>query len=183
MPIDLVASGAVLRARLKWRYRGDRRPPFAHVPQSGQESVWDYPRPPRIVADHRRVRVVAAGHPVAESNRAVRVLETASPPTFYVPAADVDESCMHPASRTHCEWKGVAQTYDVAGVRAAAWAYVQTYPGFESLADHVAFYPAKLDCTVDDETVVAQPGDYYGGWVTAEIVGPFKTGDEATAWW
>lgn len=180
----LVASGAALRERYKWRYRGDRRPPFAHVPEEGQESVWDYPRPPRIVADHRRVRVVAAGHLVAESNRAVRVLETASPPTFYVPAADVDLACMHPASRqSHCEWKGFAQTYDVAGIGDAAWTYVERYPEFASLADYFAFYPAKLDCTVDDETVVAQPGDYYGGWVTAEIVGPFKTGDEATVWW
>ena len=130
MQTDLVASGAVLRERFKWRYRGDRRPPFAHVPQEGQESVWDYPRPPRIVADQRRVRVVAARRAVAESTRALRVLETASPPSFYVPAADVDEGCMHPASRsTHCEWKGLAQTYDVAGVGEAAWTYVETYPG------------------------------------------------------
>ena len=180
----LVASAAVLAARGKWRYRGDSRPPFAQVPQAGQESVWDYPRPPRIVADHRRVRVVAAGRPVAESNRALRVLETASPPTFYVPAADVDEGCMHPASgSTHCEWKGLARNYDVAGVGEAAWTYVETYAEFASLADHFAFYPAKLDCTVDGEAVVAQPGGYYGGWVTAEVVGPFKTGDSATAWW
>ncbi len=180
----LAATPTVLAARGKWRYRGDRRPPFAQAPQAGQESVWDYPRPPRVLADPRRVRVVAAGHLVADSNRAVRVLETASPPTFYVPTADVDPDCMRATpGTTHCEWKGLARTYDVAGVAEAAWTYIETYPEYASLASHFAFYPAKLDCTVDDETVVAQPGDYYGGWVTAEIVGPFKTGDEATAWW
>ena len=126
----LAATRDVLAARGKWRYRGDERPPFAPAAQAGQESVWDYPRPPRIVADHRRVRVVAAaGHVVAASNRALRVLETASPPTFYVPAADVDLDCMH-ATRgtTHCEWKGVARAYDVAGVGDAAWTYAEDLP-------------------------------------------------------
>ena len=180
----LVPTGDVLAARGKWRYRGDERPPFAQSPQVGQESVWDYPRPPRIVADHRRVRVVAAGHLVAESTRALRVLETASPPTFYVPAADVDAKAMHRASgTTHCEWKGIARTYHVAGVSDAAWTYVETYPEYASLAGHFAFYPMSLDCTVDGEAVAPQPGGYYGGWVTREIVGPFKSGDPSTAWW
>ena len=180
----LVAARAVLAARAKWRYRGDERPPFAHVPKAGQESVWDYPRPPRIVADHRHVRVVAAGRAVAESNRALRVLETASPPTFYLPAADVDANCMRRApGTTHCEWKGIAHTYDVAGAGDAAWTYAEAYPEYASLAGHFAFYPARLDCTVDGEAVAPQPGGYYGGWVTAEIIGPFKSGDPSTAWW
>ena len=180
----LAATRDVLVARGKWRYRGDERPPFAQDPQAGQESVWDYPRPPRVAVDPRRVRVVAAGRVVADSTRALRVLETASPPTFYVPAADVDVGSMRQTSATtHCEWKGVARAYDVPGVADAAWTYVETYPEYASLAGHFAFYPAKLDCTVDGEAVVAQPGGYYGGWVTAEVVGPFKTGDQATAWW
>lgn len=180
----LAATRDVLAARDKWRHRGDERPAFAQAPQAGQESVWDYPRPPRIVADRRRVRVVSAGRVVAESTRALRVLETASPPTFYVPAEDVDADSVRRASgATHCEWKGLARTYDVAGVDAAAWTYVETYPEYASLAGHFGFYPAKLDCTVDGEAVVPQPGGYYGGWVTPEIVGPFKTGDPSTAWW
>lgn len=180
----LVPTGDVLAARRKWRCRGDGRPPFAQAPQAGQESVWDYPRPPHIVRDHRRVRVVAAGHLVAESDRALRVLETASPPTFYVPVADVDAQRMRRAlGTTHCEWKGLAQAYDAAGVDDAAWTYVETYPEYASLVGHFAFYPSKVDCTVDGEAVVPQPGDYYGGWVTAEIVGPFKSGDPSTAWW
>lgn len=180
----LVPTGDVLAARRKWRYRGDGRPPFAQIPQAGQESVWDYPRPPRIVRDHRPVGVVAAGHLVAESTRALRVLETASPPTFYVPAADVDANAMRRAAgTTHCEWKGIARTYDVAGVSGAAWTYVETYSEYASLAGYFAFYPMRLDCIVDGEVVVAQPGGYYGGWVTAEIVGPYKSGDPSTAWW
>lgn len=180
----LAATPGVLAARGKWRFRGDRRPPFAQAPQPGQESVWDYPRPPRIVADGRCVRVVVAGRLVADSTRALRVLETASPPTFYVPAAHVDADSMRQTSATtHCEWKGVARAYDVGAVGQAAWTYVETYPEYASLAGHFAFYPAKLDCTVDGEGVVAQPGGYYGGWVTREIVGPFKTGDQDTAWW
>ena len=180
----VAATRDVLEARAKWRYRGDERPPFAQARLAGQESVWDYPRPPCVVSDHRRVRVIADGRVVAESNRAVRVLETASPPTFYVPAADVDANSMrHAPGTTHCEWKGLARAYDVAGVANAAWTYVETYPEYALLAGHFAFYPAKLDCTVDGEPVVPQPGGYYGGWVTAEIVGPFKTGDPSTAWW
>ena len=180
----LAPTRGVLAARAKWRYRGDERPPFAQTPQAHQESVWDYPRPPRVLGDRRLVRVVASGRVVAQSRRAMRVLETASPPTFYVPAADVDMDCMRATpGTTHCEWKGLARAYDVAGVGDAAWSYVETYPEYASLAEHFAFYPLRLDCTVDGETVVAQPGDYYGGWVTADVVGPFKTGDVRTAWW
>ena len=180
----LAPTRGVLAARAKWRYRGDERPPFAQLPQACQESVWDYPRPPRALADRRLVRVVAAGRVVAQTRRAMRVLETASPPTFYVPAADVDGACVKATlGTTHCEWKGLARAYEVAGLGDAAWTYVETYPEYASLAEHFAFYPAKLDCTVDGEAVVAQPGDYYGGWVTADVVGPFKTGDSRTAWW
>ena len=180
----LAATRDVLAARDKWRYRGGERPPFAQVPEAGQESVWDYPRPPCILVDHRRVCVVAAGRVVAESDRTLRVLETASPPTFYVPAADVDANSMRRApGTTHCEWKGIAHTYDVAGFGDAAWTYVETYPEYALLAGYFAFYPAKLECTVDGEIVLPQPGGYYGGWVTAEIVGPIKTGDPSTAWW
>ena len=180
----LVVTGEVRSARAKWRYRGDRRPPFAVRPGDGQESVWDYPRPPRMSADERRVRVTAAGRLVAESRTAVRVLETASPPTFYIPSGDVDGNLLVPTPRTTlCEWKGVAREYDLADIAGAAWTYVETFPEFAPIAGYVAFYPGKVDCTVDGETVRPQPGGHYGGWITAEIVGPFKTGDPATAWW
>ena len=182
--MPLAVTAAVLDARAKWRYRGDGRPPFAHVPGDRQESVWDYPRPPRMLGDARRVHVAAAGRAVAESTAAVRVLETASPPTFYLPPGDVDRHLLRQTSRrTLCEWKGLASEYDVADMPGAAWTYVETFPEFAALAGYFAFYPGKVDCTVDGEPVRPQPGGYYGGWITDEIIGPFKTGDPVTAGW
>ena len=180
----LSATREVLAARAKWRYRGGRRPPFAETPGQRQESVWDYPRPPRMVADRRRIRVLTADRLVAESTTTVRVLETASPPTFYLPPDDVDTSLLRATTRlTQCEWKGVAREYDVAAIAGAAWTYLETFPEFADLAGYFSFYPGKLCCAVDGETVKPQPGGYYGGWITAEIVGPFKTGGAANAWW
>ena len=174
----------VLAARAKWRYRGESRPPFALPPAPGRESVWDYPRPPSIDADSRRVRVLADARLVAETTAAVRVLETASPPTFYLPPDDVDADAVQPTTRCmRCEWKGQARAYDVAGIAAAGWAYIETFPEFAAIEGYYAFYPAELHCTVAGETVEPQAGGYYGGWITTEIVGPFKTGDPETAWW
>lgn len=182
--MTLAVTPEVLAARSKWRYRGTRRPEFALTPASGQESVWDYPRPPALKPDTRRVIVRVSGRLVADSGRAVRVLETASPPTFYVPIADVDLELLRVnGGTTHCEWKGLAASHDVAGVADAAWIYVETYSEYAAMRDHFAFYPSKLECTVDGELVQPQPGGYYGGWVTAELVGPFKSGDAKTAWW
>jgi uncharacterized protein (DUF427 family) len=167
---------SILRNRRKWRYRGEERPGFAIPPGPGQESVWDYPRPPRIVSDRRTVEVSFEGRQIAETTRAVRVLETASPPTFYIPTADVrSEWLVDSGTRSTCEWKGIAVDFDLAdGPRSVGWCYPRVFPEFESIVGWFSFYPARLVCRVDGESVRAQPGGYYGGWMTDEIVGPVK---------
>ena len=145
------------------------------------ESVWDYPRPPRLEPCARRVRVELGGVVVADSTSAMRVLETSHPPAIYVPPRDVLEGSLRPSAqhRTFCEWKGDARYFDVtAGGRtaeAAAWAYPDPAPAFAALRDHVSFYPGRMDaCYLDDERVRSQAGGFYGGWITADIRGPFK---------
>ncbi len=144
------------------------------------ESVWDYPRPPAVVPCARRVRVIHDGIVIAESERAVRVLETASPPTVYVPPEDVDTELLEPTpGHTVCEWKGSASYVDLVGGDAVAaragWFYPSPSPRFAALVDHVALYPGAMDrCLVDGEQVIAQPGGFYGGWITSAVSGPFK---------
>jgi uncharacterized protein (DUF427 family) len=157
--------------------------------QRAKESVWDYPRPPRVEPLDRHVRVVLGGETIAESDRALRVLETASPPTIYIPREDVREGVLTPAedAHTYCEWKGTASYVhaEAGGKRAnrAAWFYPDPKPGFEQLRDHLAFYPRRVDAAyLDDEQVTPQPGAYYGGWITQEIEGPFK-GEPGTEGW
>jgi uncharacterized protein (DUF427 family) len=153
-----------------------------------KESVWDYPRPPRVEPCERRVRVELGGETIAESDRALRVLETSSPPTIYVPLEDVRDGALRPAKgTTECEWKGTASYLDaINGDRVrprAAWLYPEPKPGYERLRDHVAFYAGRVDaCYLDDERVTPQPGSFYGGWITAEIEGPFK-GEPGTEGW
>jgi len=173
---SLVASSAILRARADWHYRGDERPGFAREPGPGQESVWDYPRPPRIEPDARHIRVSHRGDTIAESRRAVRILETASPPTVYLPPQDVRmDRLVANHSRSICEWKGEAVGFDLMdGPLDVAWCYPRTFPEFASIAGWIAFYPAKLECWIEDERVRPQPGGYYGGWISHEIVGPVK---------
>lgn len=175
-PNLLHASDFVVQHRNSWAWRGDRRPSFADQPGPGQESVWDYPRPPRIEPDARKIVVRFDARVIADTRRAVRVLETASPPTFYLPPEDVETALLRPSGgASHCEWKGEAEDLDlIEGPRSAAWRYPRTYPEFASLRDWVAFYPAKLECLVDDQRVRPQPGGFYGGWITDEIVGPVK---------
>lgn len=171
-----------------WRGVARERPARAETPGPGQESVWDYPRPPRVEPDGRLVRVEFAGVAVAETRRALRVLETASPPTFYLPAADVRTDLLEPEAReTFCEWKGVALywTLRVGGRSApsAAWSYPEPDPAYAALRDHLAFFAGRVDaCSVDGERVRPQPGGFYGGWITREIVGPFK-GEPGTERW
>lgn len=153
-----------------------------------QESVWDYPRPPRVEATARRLRVVVAGHVVAETTRGHRVLETSHPPVYYFPAADVDPACLRPvAGGTACEWKGHARYFDVlVGTdrrHRAAWAYPDPTADMLVLRDAVAFYPSLADeCTVDGQLVTPQPGGFYGGWITPDVVGPFKGGPGTAGW-
>jgi uncharacterized protein (DUF427 family) len=153
------------------------------------ESVWDYPRPPRVEPTARRIRVVFGGETLVDTTRAHRVLETSSPPVYYVPRDAVAGGVLEPAQgkTTFCEWKGTATYFDVVagGRRAerAAWTYRLPSPGFEAIADAVAFYARAMDgCFVDEERVEPQPGDYYGGWITSEVEGPFK-GEPGTASW
>nr|WP_231121445.1 DUF427 domain-containing protein [Motilibacter peucedani] len=158
------------------------------VPGPGQQSVWDFPRPPAVEASSRRVVVELGGAPVARTSRALRVLETSHPPVFYVPFEDVEPGALEPApGSSWCEFKGRAAYVDVVagGQRAAAagWHYPDPSPGYELLRGHVAFYPGRMGrCLVDGELVLAQEGDFYGGWITSEVVGPFKGGPGTRGW-
>lgn len=139
------------------------------------ESVWSYPRPPRVDPSSRRVRVVFACEVLADSRRAVRVLETTHPPNWYIPPDDVDLTLLHrSARRTLCEYKGVASYWDaVIGDRIArdcAWSYEDPSPGYESLRGFLSFYPGRVDgCLVDEEKVIAEAGEFYGGWITSDV--------------
>ena len=174
-------------ARDQWQWRGQARPPFAVVPQAGQTSVWDFPRPPRLAAEPREVVICWGDTEVARTRRAVLVLETAHPPSVYLPWADVARHLLRAApGSSFCEWKGPARYWSlVDGARrldGVAWSYPQPLAGAEALADCVAFYPADLACTVDGAPVRPQPGGFYGGWITPELVGPFK-GDPGSHGW
>ncbi len=152
-----------------------------------RESVWDYPRPPIVEPEDRRVRVELAGALIADTDRAVRVLETAGAPVVYLPPETIAPGLLEPVrGSTFCEWKGSASYYDVVagGERAprAAWAYLRPSKRFEAIAGFVSFYPALLECRLGDERVMPQPGRFYGGWVTAEITGPIK-GEPGSLLW
>lgn len=157
-------------------------------PGPGKESVWDYPRPPRLEESQKHIQVVFNGVVIADTHRAQRVLETSHPPVYYIPPEDVQLQYLTPTPRTtFCEWKGAASYYTITvGSKAssqAAWYYRQPTHPYEALANYIAFYPAKMDaCYVDGERVQAQPADFYGGWITGEIVGPFKGGAGTLGW-
>ncbi len=164
------------------------RHPNAVVPGEGQESVWDYPRPPRLEPVRERIVVRFAGQTIADTVAAYRVLETSHPPVYYLPPGDLAPDVILPAAGTSfCEFKGTA-TYVtiVAGGRRserAGWRYASPTDAFRPIAGFIAFYAAKLDeALVGGERVVPQPGDFYGGWITARIVGPFK-GEPGTLGW
>jgi uncharacterized protein (DUF427 family) len=158
------------------------------APGPGQESVWDYPRPPRVEPTSAHVVVEFGGQVVADTRRAVRVLETSQAPGFYLPADDVVPGVLVASDRhSTCEWKGRASYWSVqVGDRVAhdaAWSYPAPRPGFEAIAGHVAFYPQHMDaCRVDDEVVQANEGDFYGGWITSRVVGPFKGAPGTWGW-
>jgi uncharacterized protein (DUF427 family) len=146
----------------------------------GQESVWDYPRPPLVRPSDRPVELVLGGEVICRTTASLQVLETSHPPTWYLPRSSFVAGCLVPAAgASFCEWKGAARYLDVRGggrtAARAAWYYPQPSPGFEQLRDHVAVYAAALDaCLVDGRQVVPQPGGFYGGWITPELAGPFK---------
>ena len=152
------------------------------------ERVWEYPRPPALERASRRVLIRHAGVVVAESERALRVLETSHPPTYYVPPADLHHLERSPMRGTRCEWKGTATYWDVAVPGAerllrAGWSYERPVLRYRALRDHVAFYPSRFDeVWLDDERVQAQAGDFYGGWITEDLEGPFKGGPGTRGW-
>lgn len=174
------------QAREHWDYTGKKRPPFAIVPQKGQRSVWDFPRPPKIEKVHKSVTVSHQGTIIAETGNALAVLETASPPTYYVPQLDVamDLLVKMPNKSSMCEWKGnaVYWTLKTMDKLPVAWSYPKPFPEFEALKDYLAFYPQRLDCFVAGERVLPQPGAFYAGWITSELTGPFK-GEKGSEHW
>ncbi|GAB3887141.1 DUF427 domain-containing protein [Terrabacter terrigena] len=154
----------------------------------GQESVWDYPRPPSVEPTDELVEVVLGGEVVASTRAALRLLETSHPPTYYLPRDAFAEDALQPAEgHTHCEWKGQASWFDlVAGDRRAAraaWHYPDPAPAYAVLLGHVAVMPALVDeCRVDGQRVRPQEGGFYGGWITDRVVGPFKGGPGSWGW-
>jgi uncharacterized protein (DUF427 family) len=145
------------------------------------ESAWDYPRPPRLEPTSREVTVTHHGELLARTTGAFRVLETSHPPAFYLPPGDVRRDLLVPTRRhTFCEFKGVAHYVDLVlpdcTVHDVAWYYADPTDPFEDIAGYFAFYPGRVDeCTVAGEHVTPQESDFYGGWITSEIVGPFKS--------
>lgn len=152
------------------------------------ESVWDYPRPPRVERTRSRVTVAHAGHLIVDSEGCWRVLETSHPPVYYVPRGDIAAGVLVPGSgQSYCEFKGVASYWDVVagGIRVprAGWSYEHPSAAYTEIAGAVAFYPGRVDeCRVAGERVRPQEGDFYGGWITADITGPFKGGPETQGW-
>lgn len=162
--------------------------PVPEPPGPGQESVWRYPRPATLDSTARHLRVVFADKVIAETRRALRVLETSHPPTYYFPLDDTASGYLRPvAGGSLCEWKGGASYLDVVvGGRTAAeaaWTYPNPTPAFRRLRNHVAFYAGHMDaCFVDGEPVIPQEGEFYGGWITGHVVGPFKGPPGTTGW-
>lgn len=157
------------------------------VPRPGQISVWDFPRPPRLQPDTREVVVRWGDVELARTSSAIMVLETSHPPGFYLPWSDVAQQYFEAApGGSFCEWKGPASYWTlVDGDRrldGMAWSYPKPLAGAEALADCVAFYPTELDCRVNGAAVLPQPGGFYGGWITPELVGPFKGAPGSTGW-
>ncbi|MEU4623247.1 DUF427 domain-containing protein [Actinoplanes sp. NPDC023801] len=152
------------------------------------ESVWDYPRPPWLERTPARVTIVHAGRIIVDSNRCRRVLETSHPPVYYIPRDDIAADVLELGEgRSYCEFKGVATYWDlVAGdvrVPRAGWSYEHPSAAYTDITGAVAFYPSRVDeCRVDGETVQPQEGDFYGGWITPGITGPFK-GPPGTMGW
>lgn len=157
-------------------------------PQPGQESVWDYPRPPKVEEVSKRIRIIFNSELIVDTRRAKRLLETSHPPNYYIPLADIKTIYLIPSLySTYCEWKGQASYYTVqVGNRQAenaAWYYPEISSEYEELRQHVGFYPGPMDaCYIDDEQVEPQAGNFYAGWITRDIVGPFK-GDVGTWGW
>jgi uncharacterized protein (DUF427 family) len=168
---------------------GHDDPVTEHLERPLTESVWDYPRPPAVVGSTEHVVVELGGAVIADSRRTVRVLETSHPPVYYIPREDIAPGLFSPTpGTTYCEFKGTASYFDLVCpnghvVRRAAWHYPAPTPEYAALTGMVAFYPGRVDRgTVDGQLVVPQEGDFYGGWVTDRVTGPFKGAPGTTGW-
>jgi uncharacterized protein (DUF427 family) len=157
-------------------------------PGPGQESVWDYPRPPKIEETDKHIEVFFNDILIADSTDVKRVLETSSPPVYYIPTQDIEmKYFIKSERRSLCEWKGTASYYSIKvhdkTAYDAAWYYPNPTPSFESIKNYIAIYPQNMDaCFVDGEIAQPQPGNFYGGWITNDIVGPFKGEPGTLAW-
>jgi uncharacterized protein (DUF427 family) len=161
--------------------------PIPIPPEAGQESVWDYPRPPRLEDTSKLIEIVFNQVAIAKTTNAKRVLETSHPPIYYIPPADIILEYLLPASGTSfCEWKGIAIYHSLEVkdklLEKVAWSYPNPTETFSSIKDFIAFYPHQMECYVDGEKVTPQAGGFYGGWITQDIVGPFK-GDFGSMGW
>ena len=171
-----------------WKFTGKQRPDFAIEPSANQESVWDYPRPPQCVPDSRLVEIKLGDVLVASSENAIRVLETASPPTVYIPRDDVEVELIERSVNggSYCEWKGAATYWNFVCLgktfEDVGWSYERPNQAFSQIAGYLSFYPARIECWIAGERVKPQGGGFYGGWVTQEIVGPYK-GEPGTGGW
>lgn len=155
------------------------------------ESVWDYPRPPRLEASARHLTISHAGIVIADTSQSLRILETSHPPVYYIPQADIVMKLLQSSPRrsSFCEFKGLATYWSLnlpllgKPVEDVAWSYAQPSRQFAALADHLAFYASRVDqCTVDGEPVIPQSGDFYGGWITSHVKGPFKGAPGTLGW-
>jgi len=158
-------------------------------PKPGQESVWDYPRPPKLEPTAKHIRIWVNDQIIADTNQSYRILETSHPPVYYLPPKDVRTEWLRESQRgsTYCEFKGKAVYWDLVMEgetrTAICWCYPDIRGAYQAITDYFAFYPSKVDaCYVNDERVQSQKGDFYGGWITPDIVGPFKGGPGTFGW-
>lgn len=176
----------LLKSRESWQHRGQQRPEFAEPTDAGQLSVWDFPRPPALKAVTQKLKVFFQNDRIFETTNGLAILETASPPTYYIPLMDIETTLLLPMPNKNsiCEWKGKAQYWTLRKNPGSvvAWSYENPFPPYESLKGHMAFYPQQLSCFVDGEKVTPQPGTFYAGWITKNLAGPFK-GEPGTAHW
>lgn len=176
----------LLKSRDSWQHRGQQRPEFAEATTEGQLSVWDFPRPPALKKVTQKLEVFHEDDCIAKTTNGFAILETASPPTYYIPLMDIDTSLLTLIDNKNsiCEWKGKAQYWTHSRLPGAliAWSYEKPFSPYEALKGHMAFYPQLLSCFVDGEKVIPQPGTFYAGWITKNLTGPFK-GSPGTAHW
>lgn len=167
-----------------WQFNGSKRPEFAEEDKQGQESVWDYPRPPALETVSRHILVETDLFTIAETRTAIRILETASPPSYYLPPTSLKKNLVARLDKSFCEWKGIAYYLglDDSSSKPIAWVYKDPTPDFSPIRDYVGFYPGRINCWLDGELVKPQPGLFYGGWLTDDLAGPFK-GEPGTGWW